>query len=233
MDIMTPSKNREQVYFKFMQRLLRSDSKIMFKHTIPFFIRLITPMLTWKVQTADKSVFLTFDDGPHPQITPWVLGQLEQFKAKATFFCVGQNVERYSQTYQQLLEAGHTAGNHTFNHLNGWKTPTQVYLNNVAQASKVMDTKLFRPPYGRIGLGQLRALRKQGYQVVMWDVLTCDYEKNLDTTKALKHILRSIKPGSIVVFHDSEKAQQQLEILLPEVLKQLLAKGFSFKSLPV
>ncbi len=191
----------------------------------------MTPMLTWKVKTGDKTVFLTFDDGPHPEITPWVMEQLSRYNAKATFFCVGQNVERHPAIYRQVLEAGHQTGNHTFNHLNGWRTPANEYLNNIERCAQVVNSKLFRPPYGRIGRRQLQALRKQGYQVVMWDVLTCDYEQDLDTDKALKNILRSIKPGSIVVFHDSLKAQKQLQILLPKVLQHLAINGYTFKTL--
>lgn len=190
-------------------------------------------MLTWKVKTNDKTVFLTFDDGPHPTITPWVLNQLKLYNAKATFFCVGDNVQRFPKAYQQVMDDGHHTGNHTFNHLNGWKTPASTYMSNVDMAAKVIHSKLFRPPYGRVSWNQLNQLKKRGFTVVMWDVLTCDYEQDLNTDLALSKILNSIKPGSIVVFHDSVKAQYQLEKMLPIVLQQLSQSGYTFKALPV
>jgi peptidoglycan-N-acetylglucosamine deacetylase len=204
--------------------------KIMFKHTIPFFIRLITPWLTWKVKTNDKTVFLTFDDGPHPHITPWVLQQLQTYNAQATFFCVGQNAATYPSVVSQIRALGHQLGNHTYNHISGWRYSLQHYLHNIEQCAQVIPSNLFRPPYGRIHPLHIAAVKKAGYQIIMWDVLTRDYEKDLDTEKALHSILAATTQGSILVFHDSEKAELQLKTLLPLVLQNLSQQGYSFKT---
>lgn len=185
-------------------------------------------MLTWKVKTNDKTVFLTFDDGPHPDITPWVLDTLKQFNAHATFFCVGENVDRYPETYTRVLREGHAVGNHTYNHLNGWKTSLHQYLLNTDACAGKVDSRLFRPPYGRIGFRQLRALRSKGYQIIMWDILTRDYDQHTDIPAALKAILQHTSKGSIVVFHDSLKAAPQLKQLLPRVLETLQNRGYQF-----
>jgi peptidoglycan/xylan/chitin deacetylase (PgdA/CDA1 family) len=203
----------------------------MFKHTIPFFLPLIIPALTWKVQTNDKSVYLTFDDGPHPEITPWVLEQLSLFNAKATFFCVGANVTRYSETYRRILDHGHAVGNHTYNHLSGWSHSQNAYLSNIDACANVVKSNLFRPPYGRVVPWQINTIKQRGYQIVMWDILTRDFESDLDIQHALAATVKNTKPGSIIVFHDSEKASHQLKQLLPHVLQQLAAKGYQFKSL--
>ncbi len=203
----------------------------MFKHTLPSFLPLLIPSLTWKVQTNDKAVFLTFDDGPHPEITPWVLQTLSAYNAKATFFCVGENVTRFPGIYHKILSEGHATGNHTYNHIKGWNTPNQHYFDNVSLCAAVVKSKLFRPPYGRIGPLQIKALQKQGYTIVMWDILTRDYDAGVDVTKAIEETVRATQNGSVIVFHDSEKAQKQLKQILPEVLKQLSGKGFTFKQL--
>lgn len=203
----------------------------MFKHTLPSFLPLMIPSLTWKVQTNDKVVYLTFDDGPHPEITHWVLQTLEEYNAKATFFCVGENVTRFPGTYHSILNHGHTTGNHTYNHLKGWTTPNQRYYENVSRCATLVKSKLFRPPYGRISPLQIRALKKQGYRIVMWDILTCDFDATIDIQKALDTTVKAAQKGSIIVFHDSEKAKKQLQQLLPEVLKQLSERGFTFKQL--
>jgi peptidoglycan/xylan/chitin deacetylase (PgdA/CDA1 family) len=203
----------------------------MFKHTIPFFLPLIIPSLTWKVQTNDKTVFLTFDDGPHPDITPWVLDQLSGYNAQATFFCVGANVSKYPQTYQQVLDRGHAVGNHTYNHLSGWSHSQNAYFDNIAACAAVVKSNLFRPPYGRIVPWQISRIREKGYKIIMWDILTRDYESTLVVNDALSATVKHTKPGSVIVFHDSLKASAQLKQLLPQVLQQLSAKGYQFKSL--
>jgi len=203
----------------------------MFKHTLPSFIRLMVPQVMWKVKTNDRVVYLTFDDGPHPTITPWVLQQLSLYNAKATFFCIGQNVIKYSRAYNDLLAQKHAVGNHTDNHLSGWNTKTSIYIKDVEQCAAVVGGHLFRPPYGRISPLQLAALKKQGYTVVMWDVLTCDFEADLNITKAIARCMKIISPGSIIVFHDSEKAFQQLKQLLPAMLLQLTNAGYTFNTL--
>lgn len=203
----------------------------MFKHTIPFFLPLIMPSLTWKVKTKDKVLFFTFDDGPHPTITPWVLGQLKQYNAKATFFCVGENAATYQDTYRSVLEQGHATGNHTYNHLKGWVTPDETYYANIDQCAAVVKSNLFRPPYGRISLKQIREVKRKGYQIVMWDVLTCDYEKTLNVQKAIADCIKAISPGSVIVMHDSEKAEAQLKQLLPALLQHFSTQGYTFAHL--
>jgi peptidoglycan-N-acetylglucosamine deacetylase len=202
--------------------------KIMFKHTIPFFIRLIAPMLVWKVKTKEKAVFLTFDDGPHPQITPWVLQQLEKYQAKGTFFCVGENAEKYPETVKMMREQQHQIGNHTHTHISGWNSSKETYLENIEHCNQLTKSRLFRPPYGRINPWHIAAVKKKGYQIVMWTILTRDYEDALPIKKALRAILKNTKSGSILVFHDSEKAEAQLKQLLPEVLEELGKQGYSF-----
>lgn len=204
----------------------------MFKHTIPTFLRVLFPTLTWRVKTHDKAVFLTFDDGPHPQITHWVLQQLKQYQAKATFFCVGQNAQKYPEVMSAITADGHHLGNHTMNHLSGWSAPNQHYYENIDACAKVVASNLFRPPYGRITLNQIRHVKRMGYQIIMWDVLTRDYEANLHIQQALTQCMLHIKPGSVVVFHDSEKAQNQLYQLLPLFLQQLSQQGYQFAPLP-
>jgi peptidoglycan/xylan/chitin deacetylase (PgdA/CDA1 family) len=213
------------------QILISSRSKIMFKHTIPFFLQLIIPSLTWKVQTSDKVVYLTFDDGPHPDITPWVLEQLALFNACATFFCVGDNVVKHPETYQRVLAQGHAVGNHTYNHLSGWSHSQNAYFNNIDACAAVVKSNLFRPPYGRFVPWQIDKIQQKGYQIIMWDILTRDYDETLDIENALAATVRNTKPGSIIVFHDSLKAANQLKQLLPRVLQQLSNKGYQFKSL--
>lgn len=188
------------------------------------------PSLTWKVKNHDKKIYLTFDDGPHPTITPWVLQTLAQYHAKATFFCVGDNVRKFPETYAQILQAGHRTGNHTFNHVNGWRTKNRLYYKNIEMAASLIKSNLFRPPYGRITATQSRALKKN-YQIVMWDVLTCDFDKNLNVEVALDNCIRLTEEGSIVVFHDSEKAAANMMRMLPSMLSHFSEKGFTFDAL--
>ncbi len=202
----------------------------MFKYTIPQLLQWMLPSITWKVKTPDKAVYLTFDDGPHPEITHWVLGELSKFKAKATFFCVGENVVKYPDVIKKIMEHGHAVGNHSFNHLKGWKTHNEVYFDNIEQCAQVLPSKLFRPPYGRITLSQWFHLKKK-YSVIMWSLLTRDYDTNLETDKAVKKIIKYISKGSVIVFHDSIKAEKNLKILLPQVLIYLNNNGYEMKSL--
>lgn len=203
----------------------------MFKHTLPSFIRLMIPFVTWKVKTNDKIVYLTFDDGPHPTITPWVLNELEKAGAKATFFCVGDNVVKYPEVIKLIQQQGHALGNHTMHHQNGWKLNTEKYLKEIDECAKVLPTKLFRPPYGRITISQALALKKLGYDIIMWDVLTCDYEQNLDIEQTLNACKKGITNGSIIVLHDSEKAQKNMEKILPELLSWLTQNNFLCEAL--
>jgi peptidoglycan/xylan/chitin deacetylase (PgdA/CDA1 family) len=201
----------------------------MFKYTIPVILQQLMPSYTWKVDTEDKQLFLTFDDGPHPEITPWVLAQLKEFGAKATFFCVGDNVRKYPEVYQQILIENHAVGNHTFHHLNGWKTETSDYLKDVSLAENYIQSNLFRPPYGRIKRSQAKQLSAK-YRIIMWDRLSMDYQAQLNTNESLAQMKR-VKNGSIVVFHDSEKAFLNLKVLLPQLLTYYKQQGFSFQTL--
>jgi peptidoglycan/xylan/chitin deacetylase (PgdA/CDA1 family) len=197
----------------------------------PFWLKKIFNAYTWDVNTAHKELYLTFDDGPHPVATPFVLQQLAEFNAKASFFCLGKNVLEYPGIYREIIDRGHTVGNHTHNHLNGWKTPYDVYINNVHQASVHIPSGLFRPPYGRISRRAGKLLRRQGFDVVMWDVLSGDFDRSLSPSKCKNNVINNAGKGSIVVFHDSEKAFPNLQYALPEVLNYFHAKGFVFKGL--
>lgn len=180
-------------------------------------------------------MFLTFDDGPHPTITPWVLEQLRLFDAKATFFCIGNNVNQHPEIFKQVLEAGHAVGNHTFHHPNGWKTPDAIYLDDIAQAARTFSSKLFRPPYGRIRSSQARqvamALQQPEAKVIMWDVLSADFDQGISPEFCLDNVIRNVRSGSIIVFHDSEKAFKNLAYALPETLKYLKAKNYKCRCL--
>lgn len=201
----------------------------MFIYRIPFFLQKLFPAYTWKVNTDDKQLFLTFDDGPHPQITPWVLNILAEFNAKATFFCVADNVKKYPEVYKQIILAGHSIGNHTYHHLNGWKHSSSDYLADVKLAETYIESKLFRPPYGKITRKQAKELLPN-YQIVMWDRLSVDYKKDLNIEESLRHMKR-VDKGSIIVFHDSEKAFENLQKLLPALLTNYKERGFNLNAL--
>lgn len=176
-------------------------------------------------------LYLTFDDGPHPVITPWVLQQLEQYNAKATFFCVGDNVRKYPAVAENIRQQGHSLGNHTFNHLKGWNTEDAEYLSNIRRCNDVLPTRLFRPPYGRLGRNQARLIRDEGYTIVMWSLLSCDYDPALNPGQSLQKLIRHARPGSIIVFHDSEKARKNLEFILPRFLETMTGKGYTFAAI--
>ena len=193
---------------------------------------------SWRIKTAKKEIYLTFDDGPVPDFTPWVLNTLAEYKAKGTFFCVGENIKKFPAIYQQIKDGGHSIGNHTFNHLQGWKTPTNKYIKNVLKTESYLNNdpdlqgeKLFRPPHGRIRPVQAKILRKKGYKIVMWDVLSGDFDQSLSKEQCLAHTLKHIKNGSIVVFHDSDKSFKNLDYVLPKVLEHFTREGYEFRSL--
>ncbi len=196
----------------------------------PKFIQEFFPNLNWKIPTQSKRLFLTFDDGPIPNVTPWVLDMLDQFQAKASFFCVGDNVKKYPDIYNSVRNAGHQVGNHTFNHLNGWSTNAAPYCENVAACSDVVDSKLFRPPYGRIRPAQASLLKKH-YEIIMWDILSGDFDPKISKYQCLNNVIHHAKPGSIIVFHDSLKAFDKLKFVLPKVLEHFSQRGYSFESL--
>lgn len=202
----------------------------MFKHTIPSIFPLIAPNVTWKVKTNDKVLYLTFDDGPHPSITPMVLSILEEYNAKATFFCVGDNVTKYPEIFNDIKSKGHTVGNHTFNHIKGWQSTNQSYIDNIKKAAEVIPSNLFRPPYGRIKPSQIKLL-KNDYRIIMWSILTRDYDKSLNPHTALKHLNKLTKPGDVVVFHDSEKAKENMLVMLKGMLQHFNQQQYQFKAL--
>lgn len=183
----------------------------------PDLIRPFLGKLVWRRNPSSKVIYLTFDDGPVPEVTPLVLDILDKFNLKATFFCVGENVQKYPELYAEVLKRGHSTGNHTFNHLKGFSVSTEEYIENVEKASKLIDSRLFRPPYGRITSRQKKLLQPN-YEIVMWDVLTHDYNKKLPCETILKNIKRYSRNGSIVVFHDSIKAKKNvLNTLVPAI----------------
>jgi peptidoglycan/xylan/chitin deacetylase (PgdA/CDA1 family) len=202
----------------------------MFRHTIPHLIRWIYPNLLWSVQNAGQKVFLTFDDGPHPEITLQVLALLNAYRAKATFFCVGENVHKYPFVINDIKKNGHALGNHSYHHLNGWKADDTNYINDVAKCAEVIPSNLFRPPYGRIRFSQIRKL-KSHFRIVMWSILARDYDKTLDIEKATEICCKEMKPGSIIVLHDSEKSVAQMIPILTALLEQGTSKGYVFATL--
>jgi len=204
----------------------------MYRYKSVGFFKWIMPSLLWKIKEEEKVIYLTFDDGPHPEITSWVMTLLDEYEAKATFFCVGENVSRYPEMLNQLHNKGHRTGNHTHNHLDGWKTATDVYVMNTAVANKLIHSTLFRPPYGHITPRQSREIAKH-YRIIMWSLLARDFEPDLDTGEAKNSLKKHSAPGSIVLFHDSIKAEKNLRELLPWYLQEMKTAGYSFKAIPL
>lgn len=186
--------------------------------------------LIWHFAGREKELYLTFDDGPNEEVTPWVLDILAKYNAKATFFCVGENVLSNTEIYQRILDEGHSVGNHSYSHLKGWITTNKDYIDDVIKASEFIQSDLFRPPYGRIKPAQSYVL-KNDYYIIMWDVLTKDYDQNIDPQKCLNYVLNHSEDGSIVVFHDTNKAYKNLQYVLPKVLDYYSEKKFQFKSI--
>lgn len=209
----------------------------------PYFIKtpkILTWWFTnriWFFSNSNNKVYLTFDDGPISKVTPWVLKQLKAHKAKATFFCIGDNIRKHPDVFNEILNEGHTIGNHTYHHINGWKTNTKKYLldcnkfeeifnSSLSEKSKFLNkyskkTNLFRPPYGKLTSAQAKQLQKNGYKIVMWDVLSADFDKSITKEKCLENVINNIQPGSIIVFHDSLKAEEKLRYVLPKVLNYI------------
>jgi peptidoglycan/xylan/chitin deacetylase (PgdA/CDA1 family) len=196
-----------------------------------FILSFLYPSLVWRINDKKKNIYLTFDDGPIPVITDWVLQLLDQYNAKATFFCIGDNVRKHTDIYRRLLHSQHSIGNHTMNHLNGWKTNNQTYIDNVRECEKFVSTTLFRPPYGKIRMRQIFAL-KRNYKIVMWDVLSKDYDQSLTGDQCFVRIKNETRNGSIIVFHDSLKAESRLRYALPKTLDYFSKEGFTFKAIP-
>ena len=195
----------------------------------PWWLRKMYRQRLWAVDTKEKHIYLTFDDGPNPVATSFVLDELKKYNARATFFCIGKNVIEYPTIYRRIISDGHTTGNHTQHHLNGWRTAADNYLADVTEASAHIRSALFRPPYGR--LKSVQARRLIDYKIVMWDVLSGDFDESISKEKCLKNVIANAEEGSIVVFHDSEKAFPRLEYVLPEVLRFFTEKGYVFRSL--
>ena len=223
-------------------------------HKTPRLLQRMFPKRVWSFPQDTNAVFLTFDDGPIPDITPWVIQELKKYDAQATFFCIGENIKKHPEIFRSLISEGHRIGNHTFNHLNGWKTNVSEYVKNVilseAEANKWKEKSpiknlssiappdgragsakedhqsLFRPPYGKITSKQSKTLQKRGYKIIMWDILSADYNTSISKEKCLQNVLKSIEPGSIVVFHDSFKAEKNLRYALPKVLDFISKKGW-------
>ena len=205
-------------------------------------IKKIFSKYVWDKSNSENKIYLTFDDGPIPEITEWVLEELQKHNAKATFFCIGHNIEKYPDIFKKVINQGHAVGNHTFNHLNGWKTTTGEYIENSTKwqevsgstpisKEKIKNTQLFRPPYGKIRKSQAKRLRQLGYKIIMWDVLSADYDTTITPKKCLKNVLENVSSGSIIVFHDSIKAFPNLKYTLPKALEFWAAKGYTFEKL--
>lgn len=198
--------------------------------SIPPLLKTLGRNMVWHVPTDEKIIYLTFDDGPHPEITPWVMDLLDTYGAKATFFCVGDNVVKHNSTFEAIEQRGHRCGNHTMTHMKGWNNSNKKYFEDIAACHAVMGSDLFRPPYGRIKPSQVSALKKN-YRIIMWSLLSCDFDKNLNREEALAGLKKHSSSGSIVVFHDSVKAEQNLKYLLPLYLQFLKEQGFICKTL--
>jgi len=194
------------------------------------FLRWLFPHALWRMDRHQKSVYLTFDDGPIPEATPFILDTLDKFNAKATFFMVGENAVKYPHLLEEVRQRGHQVGNHTYNHLSGMRHFTWTYLANIKKADEILHTKLFRPPHGWIRTVQYRVLRHVGITVVMWDVVTRDYSRLLTADDVLRNVKRYTRPGSIITFHDSLKSIEKLKHALPEALSWLQEQGYEFRT---
>lgn len=202
--------------------------------TTPKILRLFYPSFLWEMPKGEKKLYLTFDDGPHPTITPQVLEILKKFNAKATFFCIGNNVNKYKETFELIKKEGHSVGNHTFNHERGWKTKTSDYIKSVKEADALIQSPLFRPPHGRIKSSQIRAIKNlriskfQNFKIVAWTVISYDWDKSLSPEDCFNNVIKNSDDGSIIVFHDSEKAVDNMIPALTKVLEYYTDKGFTF-----
>lgn len=213
-------------------------------HRVPFFLPLLYPNLVWRMPTSENEVYLTFDDGPVPGPTDVVLEALDKYSIKATFFCIGDNVRKHPDVFNRVVTKDHQIGNHTFNHLKGWSTSVEEYVSNIKACEteilnqhagrsdsqfSILNSKLFRPPYGRITRSQIKALPE--YKIIMWDVLSIDYNRNVSREACLKNSIAATRPGSVIVFHDSVKAERNMSYALPRYIEHLLGQGYTFKML--
>ena len=206
------------------------DLSFVYLTKTPEFLKPIASDLLWDVQTDEKVLYITFDDGPHPEVTPLVLEILKKFNAKATFFCVGGNVERNPSVFSMVKRGGHAIGNHTYDHESGWETSQYAYIKTYLRCQQLTGTQIFRPPYGKIKREQVKAL-KDHTQIIMWDVLSGDFDQKRDPEKCASSVIKHASPGSIIVFHDSEKARENVLGSLPKVLEHFANEGYRFLSL--
>jgi peptidoglycan/xylan/chitin deacetylase (PgdA/CDA1 family) len=198
----------------------------------PWLLRKWYAGCVWSMPADEKIIYLTFDDGPHPVATPFVLDELKKYQAKATFFCIGKNVIEQPQLYRRILEEGHRTGNHTHNHLNGWKAADKNYFQNIQEAAAYIDSDLFRPPYGRISRFQATHLKSFfHFKIIMWDVLSADFDTKISGEKSALNVIDQAGSGSIVVFHDSAKAFDRMQIALPRALSYFSDKGYRFEAI--
>ncbi|EPR72822.1 Polysaccharide deacetylase [Winogradskyella psychrotolerans RS-3] len=217
----------------------------------PDFVKTVFPNFIWNINTKSKELYLTFDDGPTPEVTDWVLSTLNDYNAKATFFCIGNNIEKYPEIFQTIINEGHAIGNHTYNHLKGWKYKAKDYLDDVEKTQDLINSKfqkyhtersqsacdnnsslkLFRPPYGKFKSKQSKQLQELGYKIVLWDVLPYDWDNSVTEGTCLNNVTSTAEEGSIIVFHDSIKAARNLKYVLPKVLEYYSKRGFEFKSI--
>jgi peptidoglycan/xylan/chitin deacetylase (PgdA/CDA1 family) len=214
----------------------------------PLVAKKLFPNYVWDIATTDKVIYLTFDDGPTPEITNWTLNVLKQYDAKATFFCIGNNIAKHPEIFQNIIIDEHAIGNHTHNHIKGWQNSAKAYLKNIKEAQRVIDFQiqnlklvnhkasilnLFRPPYGQITPKQGKKLIELDYKIIMWDVLSFDWDKNVAPETCLKNVISKSNKGSIIVFHDSVKASKNMQYTLPKVLEYFSKKGYTFKCLEI
>lgn len=202
----------------------------------PWWLKKIYPSLTWNMSSKEKILYLSFDDGPNEKATPFVLEQLKQYNAKATFFCIGKNVVAQPALFKRITDEGHAIGNHTYDHLNGWRTNDTLYINNILKAEKHIDSNLFRPPYGKITKFQAKVLQSgkdnnRHFNVIMWSVLSGDFDAAISPQKCLDNVVKNATEGSIIVFHDSIKAFSRMSFALPKVLEHFSKLGYRFESI--
>lgn len=195
---------------------------------IPFFVPALFPKAVFNIPQPKPTLYLTFDDGPHPEITAWILQILQNYNIKGTFFCVGENIEKYPLTYSQIIEQNHITANHTYDHLKGWITENKEYFQSIKKTETLIKKKIFRPPYGKLKLSQYRYLTQMNYKIVFWDILSADYSSKITPKICYNRVVNNISNGSIIVFHDSEKAYNNLKKTLPQVIEYGLKNNFQF-----
>ena len=200
----------------------------------PWLLKKLYPAYTWHLPSVHKVLHLTFDDGPHQTATPFVLDQLKKYNAKATFFCIGKNVVSHPAIYERILEEGHAVGNHTYHHLNGWKTDDDIYISDIGKASQHINSRLYRPPYGKIKKSQSKKISQKAslhlpFSIIMWDVLSGDFDVKISPQKCSNNVIKNAESGSVIVFHDSTKAWSRMSYALPQVLHYFAELGFAFK----